>query len=140
MHPIDKQRTLAAKYLLIADPQERLTALMDRGRKALALADAERTDGNRVQGCVSRVWLIGELRDGECHFRIDADSALVKGLALAVCEVYDGAAPAEAAEFETTILETLQLADQLSPTRRHGLHEVGQAIRRFARANALPAA
>lgn len=132
MLPAEKQQRLAAQYLPIEDPQERMALLVDRARQARPLPETERTEENRVQGCVSRVWLDG----GRCRFRLDADSALVKGLAAVVCEVYEGSLPAEAAEFETTILEALRITDHLSPTRRHGLQQVGRSIREFARAAA----
>jgi len=133
MLPAENQQRLAAKFLLIEDPQERMALLADRARKARPLADSERVEANRVQGCVSRVWLVCDLEEGRCRFRLDADSALVKGLAAVVCEVYEGTLPAEAAEFEASILEALRIADNLSPTRRNGLQQVGRTIRELAR-------
>jgi cysteine desulfuration protein SufE len=140
MRPSETQAALVARFGVIEDLQERLTAIVSRARKLPPLPTDERVDAHRVLGCTSRVWLIGELRDGRCHFRIDADSALVKGLAAFVCEVYQGAAPAEVAEFEPTVLEDLRLAGQITPTRLHGLHQVRAAIREFARGALAPSA
>jgi cysteine desulfuration protein SufE len=133
MPPAEKQRQLTTQYLPIEDPQERLALLMDRARKVSPPTEGERIEANRVQGCVSRVWLVCTVQDGRCRFRLDADSALVKGLAALVCEVYEGSLPTEAAEFECTILDALKIAGQLSPTRQHGLEQVARKIRDFAR-------
>lgn len=129
-----KQAELLSRFSVIEDLQERLAAVVSRARKLPALAEHERDDRHRVQGCTSRVWLIGEVRDGACFFRLDADSSLVKGLAALVCEVYQGAPAADVAAHELTLLEDLRLAHQLSPTRRHGLAQVRRAIREFAQA------
>lgn len=123
---------MLSRLSVIEDLQERLAAVVSRAKKLPALAEDERDDRHRVQGCASGVWLVGEVRDGACFFRLDADSSLVKGLAALVCEIYQGAPAADVAAHEPTLLEDLRLADQLSPTRRHGLAQVRRAIREFA--------
>ncbi|MEA3207254.1 MAG: cysteine desulfuration protein SufE [Chthoniobacter sp.] len=128
----EKQQQLIAKYRIIEDPQERLAALTARGRKWPAPSDAERTDANRVQGCVSQVWLVGALEDGRCRFRMAADSPLVQGLAALLCELYDGGTPAEIAAVEPELMEELGIARQLSPTRLDGLANVRRVIREIA--------
>ena len=44
----------------------------------------ERVDANRVRGCVSVVWLVGEIREERCYFRGDAESPVVRGLVVHV--------------------------------------------------------
>jgi cysteine desulfuration protein SufE len=129
---LSKQAELIDRFSVIEDLQERMAAIVGRARKLPPLGEAERLEEHRVQGCSSRVWVIGELRDGLCYFRLDADSSLVQGLAALVCEVYQGATAEEVAKLEPAVLEGLRLADQLSPTRRHGLQQVRRVIREFA--------
>ncbi len=133
MLPIEKERDLIDRFLPIEDVQERLALIVDRARRLPPLVDSERCDANRVQGCSSRVWIAASLDANDvCHFRLDADSTLVKGLAGLICEIYDGAPVHEVAAVEPTVLEALHLIDQLSPTRRNGLDQVRRAIRDFA--------
>jgi cysteine desulfuration protein SufE len=132
MLPSDKQQQLVERFLLIEDAHERMALIVDRARHQAPLSPGDRCEENRVQGCVSRVWIVPSAAEGVCHFRVDADSALVKGLAALVCEVYEGAAPREVAVFESEILSKLRLLDHLSPTRRHGLDQVRCFIRSFA--------
>lgn len=129
----EKQRQFVADYTLIDDPQERLAALVDRARQIPPLPDTERTEANRVKGCVSLAWLVAETRDGRCHFRSDADSPLVRGLLKLLCDFYSGAPPAEVAATEPALLEELGLARNLSPTRLNGLKAAGATIRAFAK-------
>ena len=97
-----------------------------------ALAEAERTDAHRVRGCISLVYLVGEIRDGRCSFRCEADGPLVRGLVALLCNFYSGATPADIATFEPDPLAALDLARNLSPTRRNGLASARATIRAFA--------
>ncbi len=117
---------------IIDDPQERLALVVDRARKRPPLAENERIEAHRVKGCISQAWIVGEQRDGHCHFRCDADSPLVRGLLVLLCDLYSGGTPAEVAATEPTLIEELGLARNLSPTRLNGLRSVRAAIRDFA--------
>lgn len=130
----EKQQQLVADYAIIDDPQERLAAVVDRARRRPPLPEAERTEASRVKGCVSLAWVVGEVREGRCHFRCDADSPLVRGLLVLLCDFYSGATPAEVAGTEPALIEQLGLDRNLSPTRLNGLRSVRARIRDFAAA------
>jgi cysteine desulfuration protein SufE len=135
-HLLEKQRQLIAKYHGIEDAHERLTAFTSLGRRWPAPREDERTETNRVAGCVTPVWLVPSLEAGCCRFRVAAESALVQGLAALYCELYDGGTPAEVAAVEPELVEMLALDRQLSPTRLNGLPNIRRVIRAFAAAHA----
>ncbi len=119
---------------VLDDPQERLSLLVDRARRRAPLPPEDRTEANRVRGCVSVVWLTGEVRDGRCHFRSDADSPIVRGLVAFLCDFFSDATAAEIAASELDPLEALEVIRNLSPTRRNGLAAARRTIREFAQA------
>ncbi len=131
----EKQAALIARYSIIEDAQERLAAIVARGRKWPAPSDEAKTEANRVKGCVSQVWLVGSVETAQCHFRMAADSPLVQGLAALICELYDGESADEIVALEPELFETLGLSRQLSPTRLNGLAQVRRTIREFAAAH-----
>jgi len=131
----EKQQRLIAKYAIIEDAQERLGAIVSRGKKWPALTNDEKTDAHRVRGCVSQVWIVGKREGDRCRFRMDADSPLVKGLVAVHCELYDGETAEEIATTEPAWIEALGFESRLSPTRLNGLASVRAAIRAFAEAN-----
>lgn len=133
----EKQQQLIARFRVIEDSHERLAAVVARGKKWPTVAEDQRTDANRVPGCSSRVWLVGRVEDGLCRFQMDADSPLVKGLVALLCELYNGATPAEIISVEPEIISALHLDRQLSPTRLNGLASVRAAIRAFAESQLL---
>lgn len=128
----EKQQQLIARFQVIEDAHERLAAIVARGKKWPTVAEDQRVDAHRVPGCSSRVWIVGRAEEGHCHFQMDADSPLVKGLVALLCELYDDATPAEIVGVEPEIFSALHLDRQLSPTRLNGLSSVRTTIRAFA--------
>lgn len=120
--------------LLIDDAQERLAVIVDRARRRPPLSETERNESNRVRGCISSAWVVGEVREGRCHFRSDADSPLVRGLLALFDDLYTGATPAEVVATEPLLVASLGLDRQLSPTRLNGLRSVRARLREYASA------
>ncbi len=112
--------------------QERLAAIVSRRSRLEPLREGERIEANLVPGCVSRVWLAGEVVEGMLRLRLDAEAGMVRGLAAFLAEFYEGARAEEAAEFTPTLLDDLGIGRMLSPTRLHGLGKVGERIRALA--------
>ena len=128
----ERQRQLIQDYSLIEDRMERFSAIIGRKSPLDPLLDEEKIEANRVPGCVSMVWLVGQCADGICRFRVDADSSIVRGVAVLLCEIYDGLPAEEILSNEPEIIEALKIGDQLSPTRRKGLEYIRERIRQIA--------
>lgn len=128
----EKETQLTERLALIEDPQERLAALMSRAKKWPQPTPEQLVESNRVLGCQSRVWLVPTMRDGVCHFAMECDAPMVKGLVALMCEVFDGGTPADVAATEPRIFETLGFTRMVTPTRLNGLAAVRSRIREFA--------
>lgn len=133
----EKHASLVGDHLLIENRQERLAAIVDRARRRPGLSESERSDGNRVPGCVSQVWVVAELAQGRCEFRCDADGPLVKGLVAFLCELYSGATPEEIVRDGGDPLAELGVLRDLTPTRQNGLAAVRARIQGFARSHSV---
>jgi cysteine desulfuration protein SufE len=123
-----KQTQLREDLEIIEDSQERLAAIVDRARRRPLFPAAAKTDAHRVNGCISAVFVAGELRAGLLHFQFDADSPLVKGLVALLVDLYEGGTPAEIVATEATLLDDLGITRDLTPTRRNGLTAVRKHI------------
>lgn len=128
----EKQTQLIEDLSFIEDRQERLAAVVDRARRRPPFPEASKTDAHRVAGCISQVWVTGELRGDALHFAFDADSPLVKGLVALLVDLYDGAAPADIVATEPVLFETLGINRDLTPTRQNGLASVRAKIKSLA--------
>lgn len=129
----ERQRQLTDELAVIDDVQERLAAVVDRARRRPPLPPHERTDAQRIKGCVSAAWLVAEPKEGRCFFRTDADSPIVRGLLALLADLYSGASATEIAATEPVLLDELGLARSLSPTRLNGVRAATAAMRQFAR-------
>jgi cysteine desulfuration protein SufE len=127
----EKQRQLIEDLNLIPDVQERLSALTSYASR-MRLDPAHQTEANLVPGCLSRVWLHGELRDGLTRFDSEADSPMVKALAAVLCDLYSDATPAEVVEVEPELWQQCHFTKMLTPTRLNGLANVRRLIREKA--------
>jgi cysteine desulfuration protein SufE len=129
----EKQQSLIDDLNIIDDLHERLNAVVSRAN-SMKLAEEHKTDANLVPGCVSRVWLHGELINDRAHFSCEAESPMVKGLAALLCEIYTDSDPAEAAAIEPKVWEACGFTKMLSPTRLNGLANMRKRIREMAAA------
>lgn len=129
----EKQRSLIDDLNIIPDPHERLAALSSQAG-AVKIAEEHKVDANLVPGCVSRVWVHGEMAEGRTRFYCDADSPIVRSLVALLCQLYSDATPAEVATVEPEIWQACGFTKILSPTRLNGLTQVRKRIRETAQA------
>jgi len=127
------------------DWEDRYKYLIDLGKELPALSDNEKTDANKVRGCVSQVWLITSVdkdADGApvLTFKGDSDALIVQGLVAIVTALFSGKPAKEILETDVeTVFGKLGLQDHLTPQRSNGLRSMVGRIRTDAQ-QALEAA
>lgn len=113
--------------------EQRARLLMQWGDQLEALTDAERCETNRVHGCESQVWLVGEQRDGYWHFRAASEARLLRGLLAVLLARVDGLDSAALRQLDLGAwFLQLGLGRQLSPSRSNGLNAVLLRMRELA--------
>lgn len=128
----EKKQELVDDLSLLPSAQDRLMYVVDRAKKSPALPEELRNPETRVEGCLSNLWFIPEFKDGKCYFRVDADSHIVRGIAVVLAEFYSGHPPAEILQNDPAFLSTVGITQHLSPNRRNGLSRLWEKIRGFA--------
>ena len=125
---------LAEEFDVLGDWEERYRYVIDLGRELAPLADAERSDANKVRGCASQVWLVTEPQtDGTLKFRGDSDAHIVRGLIAILLRLYSGHTPAQITAFDANAaLAKLGLSGALSAQRSNGLASMVARIRKDA--------
>lgn len=135
--------TIRSDFAFLEDWEDRYRYIIDLGGNLEPLPDSARTPANKVQGCVSQVWLDTE-RSGEAEpvltFRGDSDAHIVRGLVAIVLALYSGRPAWEIAATDVEpVMRELGLNEHLTPQRANGLRSMVKRIRREA-AEALEAA
>jgi cysteine desulfuration protein SufE len=127
---------LADEFALLPDWEERISHVIELARKLEPLSENERTEENRVRGCVSRVWLISEKRGEKLHFRGDSDAHLVRGEIAMLLRIFSDRTPAEIRSVDPkAVFERLGLKDALTAQRSNGLFSMMNRIQHEARAD-----
>jgi cysteine desulfuration protein SufE len=137
MSAIDAElEEIAAEFELLGDWEERLHHVIALGKALPSLTEAEHSEGNKVRGCASQVWLTTDRQgDGGLVFRGDSDAIIVRGLIALLLRLYSGRAPADILAFDAKAgLTGLGLPGALTMQRSNGLFSMVERIRRDAAA------
>lgn len=116
-------------FSLFEDWEERYSYLIDLGKALPVMDDALKTEDNLVRGCVSRVWMVLDSKDGVCRFDADSDAQIVRGLIGLLQKVYqeqklDNLKSVDIEE----LFSRLGLTQHLSPNRRNGFFSMVEKI------------
>lgn len=110
--------------------EQRARLLMQWGERLEPLDDGERSEANRVAGCESQVWLVGERQNGRWHFRAASDARLIRGLLAVLLVRVNGLDANELTRVDMADwFASLGLSRQLSPSRSNGMNAVLQRMR-----------
>jgi cysteine desulfuration protein SufE len=120
-----------------ADPKRRYEYVLWLAKKLEPLPEEFRNDAFKVKGCVSQVYVVGQLVDGRLHWQGDSDAAITKGLLALLIEGMEGLEPAAAAAIDPAFLAETGLQASLTPSRANGFLNILRMMQ--AQANALAA-
>ena len=129
---------LADTFEMLGEWEERYRYLIDLGRKLPELTEAEHSEANRVRGCMSQVWLVGEQTSDsppKLKFRGDSDAHIVKGLIAVLLALYSDRTPREILDTDIgEAFNTLGLESHITMNRRNGFYSMVEKIREMAAA------
>jgi cysteine desulfuration protein SufE len=130
---------ILANFELLDDWEDRYRYVIELGRRLEALPESERTPANKVQGCVSQVWLATTVQNsGEphLHFVGDSDAHIVRGLIAILFAIYSGKSADDILRLDANaLLAKLKLKEHLTPQRSNGLMAMVKRIRSDAEAS-----
>ncbi|MFP6678199.1 MAG: SufE family protein [Pirellulaceae bacterium] len=125
-------------FELFDDWEERFQYIVELGRELPDLPDEHRLDANLVQGCQSRLWLVGSVRDDGSETRVDfiadSDALIVKGLITIIVKLLSGKTPDEILSSNIRELFTqLDLKSHLMDSRSNGLNSMIDRVESLAK-------
>jgi cysteine desulfuration protein SufE len=130
---------LIEDFSFLDDWEERYRYVIELGKTLEPLSADEHAPAYKVQGCVSQVWLVTEVRPSEdgprLFFRGDSDAFIVRGLIAILLRIYSGRTAAEIVSIDARpIFERLGLNEHLSPQRSNGLYSMVARVKTDAAA------
>ena len=125
---------------VLSDWEDRYRYIIELGRKLPPFDEEYKVEDNLVRGCVSQVWLVTDVRDGDppvIEFRADSDAQIVKGLVAILLSLYSGKTAREILMADIrSIFQKLDLARHLSINRANGFASMVKRIHELALATA----
>jgi len=115
------------------DPKRRYAYVLWLAQKLEPLPDEFRVDPFKVKGCVSQVYVVGELQEGRLHWRGDSDAQITKGLLALLIEALEGLTPEQAASVDPAFLADTGLQASLTPSRANGFLNIFKMMQAQAR-------
>ncbi len=129
-------------FELLDDWDDRYKYLIELGAMLEPLGNEAKTAENKVQGCVSQVWVIcskSSEDDPLLQFKGDSDAHIVRGLIAVAFATFSNKRASEILKIdEKQIFGRLGLSEHITPQRSNGLNSL--VARMKAHANAAVAA
>jgi cysteine desulfuration protein SufE len=123
---------IVQKFKRRSDPKKRYEQLLWYAKKLEPMAEEGKTPENKVQGCVSQVYITADLKDGKVWYQGDSDAQLVKGLVAFLIEGLNGLTPAEITQLTPDFIEETGLKMSLTPSRANGFYNIFKMMQKKA--------
>jgi cysteine desulfuration protein SufE len=126
-------------FALLDDWDDRYRYVIELGRTLDPMPEAEHSAANKVQGCVSQVWLSKHIDRSEADkpklkYLGDSDAHIVRGLIAILLTLYSGRTPQQILAADATqVFEEFGFREHLTPQRSNGLRAMVERIRSDAR-------
>jgi cysteine desulfuration protein SufE len=126
-------------FELLDEWDDRYRYVIELGRTLDPMSDDEHSSANKVQGCVSQVWLARDIDRSNrqspiLNFRGDSDAHIVRGLIAILLSLYSGRSAQDILSADALkVFNELGFADHLTPQRSNGLRAMVERIRADAR-------
>lgn len=129
-----------AGSLELLDDEMRFEYIIDLAKDARQdpFPDGAMTNENLMQGCMSKVWIIHEERDGRHYFHGHSDALIVEGLVHMMTRSFSGLTTAEMASISLDHVRRLNLG-ALTTQRQVGMMAMLKHMQRLSGAKRAPA-
>jgi cysteine desulfuration protein SufE len=114
------------------NPKQRYEQLLWYAKKLESMPEESKTPENKVQGCVSQVYITADLKEDKIWYRGDSDAQLVKGLVALLIEGLNGLTPEEILQVTPDFIEETGLKVSLTPSRANGFYNIFQMMQKKA--------
>ncbi|MFM8525898.1 MAG: SufE family protein [Cyanobacteriota bacterium] len=121
------------------DPRRRYEYVLWLAKKLQPLPEDFRQEAFKVRGCVSQVYVVGQLRDGVLHWQGGSDAQITKGLLALLIEGLEGLTPEGVMALDPTFIAATGLQASLTPSRANGFLNILRMMQAQAAALQSPA-
>ena len=113
--------------------QDRLQYLVDLAREVPPLSDNEKVDENKIRGCASNLWVVGEKnKENIMSYKHDGDAFITKGTAKIILDIINGEKADNISKLTLEDFKHLGIRELLTMQRQVGFASLIERVIRIA--------
>ena len=121
------------KELRTLQGHDRLQYLGDLARDVQPLSNIEKTDENKIRGCASNLWVVGEKdKNNTMIYKHDGDAFITKGTAKVILDIVNGESADEIGKLTLEDFKHLGIRELLTMQRQVGFGSLIERIIKLA--------
>jgi len=128
----EKLDKIVQKFKRRENPKQKYEQLLWYAKKLEPLPETAKTADNKVSGCVSQVYIISNMENGQIFYQGDSDAQLVKGLVAFLIDSLNGLTPQQIVTIEPDFIEETGLQASLTPSRANGFLNIFKKMQKLA--------
>lgn len=125
-------QTIVERFQRRSDPKQKYQQLLWYAGKLDPLPESAKIPENKVQGCVSQVFVIADLVEGKMQYQADSDAQITKGLVAFLVRGLNGLTPQEIVDLSPDFIKDTQLDVSLTPSRANGFYNIFKKMQTLA--------
>tara|TARA_B100000965_G_scaffold295882_1_gene254069 strand:- start:2653 stop:3063 length:411 start_codon:yes stop_codon:yes gene_type:complete len=119
------------EILSMLEGHDKLQYIVDISKQVEPLDNKYKLDSFKIRGCASSLWVIPMYKDDVLNFMHDADSAITKGYAKIVLDIFNGQNCKDIVSAKD-IIKDLGIIELLTMQRQNGLGSLLDTIQNYA--------
>lgn len=129
----DIQQAIIQEFqILDGDREATLQYLIELGEKLPTLPEEAKIEKNKIQGCMSTVWLSCQVLEDVLYFQADSNTTITKGLISLLIRVLSGQARSTILHTDLYFIDRIGMQQFIGAQRLSGLASMIQTIKELA--------
>ena len=118
----------------VLEGTDRLQYLIDIASEAQNLDNKYKIDKNKITGCASNIWVVGDILDNKTMlYKFDADAFITKGTAKLVIDILNYEKAEEISKLKKEDFKYLGILELLTAQRQSGLSNLIDTLIKIAK-------
>jgi len=115
---------MVQRFQRASEPKRRYEQLLWLAQQLDPMPEVDKVPANKVEGCVSQVYVTASLDNGGVIYQGDSDAQLTKGLLAFLIRGLNGTPPDQIAQLTPDFIQDTGLAVSLTPSRANGFYNI----------------
>ena len=120
----DELEKIVKKLKSCSDPRKRYEYLLFLAKKLPVVSVETFKESDKVKGCISQVYVLGELKEGKLFWKGYSDALITKGMLALLIKGLNDLTPNEVIAIDPAFISATGLNKSLTPSRVNGFMNI----------------